>query len=467
MSFGKRTPSTVIAILLLIAGTVRSQELKVFFGNLHSHTSLSDGSGTPEQAYEHARTVGLDFLAITEHNHPRAEDSLRNGDPRKDGILIGRHNALYEGPAPDALVPVADRMSETGKFIALYGQEFSAISRGNHVNVFDVPKVIRMEDVPNGKFDLLLNWMQNNRDSTGAVAVMQLNHPALTRRDDPRRTIEYGADDFPSRAEWFAKVGGAACLIEILNGPSEAQGTGNRAAEVAEDEYRHYLKIGFRVAPSGDQDNHFLTWGSATDVRTAVITDELTKPKLLAAMRNRRVYATEDKNLRLIFKINGHLCGDKVAPPAPDSDLRIEYQIIDDDEPNATYRIDVFSGTVGAEMPTVINSIDDDAGNSQPNTFRTIEDVKYTGGQQYFYFRVRQGEDESGGTVDRAWTAPVWFDAGAAPDGDDGIFIASRRSAVYHISEECRSVKAIKDSNRITGLIAKEGRRLHEGCPQR
>src|SRR5688500_7123709 len=163
MSFGKRTPSTVIAILLLIAGTARSQELKVFFGNLHSHTSLSDGSGTPEQAYEHARKVGLDFLAITEHNHPPAEDSLRIGAPLSAVILIGRITGPYADPAPDALVPVGDRMIAPGTFVGLSGQAFSAISCGNHVNVFDVPKGIRIGDVPNAKFVLLLKWMQNNR----------------------------------------------------------------------------------------------------------------------------------------------------------------------------------------------------------------------------------------------------------------------------------------------------------------
>ena len=52
----------------------------VFFGNLHSHTSYSDGSGTPTDAYLHARDVaGLDFLAITEHNHKNSTERYRHG----------------------------------------------------------------------------------------------------------------------------------------------------------------------------------------------------------------------------------------------------------------------------------------------------------------------------------------------------------------------------------------------------
>ena len=62
----------MLALALLLAAP---QQPQVFFGNLHSHTSYSDGSGTPEEAYAHARDVAhLDFLAITEHNTqpPRA-----------------------------------------------------------------------------------------------------------------------------------------------------------------------------------------------------------------------------------------------------------------------------------------------------------------------------------------------------------------------------------------------------------
>src|SRR3954468_6308133 len=113
----------------------------VFFGNLHSHTSYSDGSGTPDQAYTRARDVAkLDFLAITEHNHRAAEDGA--AADRHDGLLIGKNPALYVGPNETALIPTANRFNNDGHFIAIYGQEFSSISKGNHANVFDIGEVI-------------------------------------------------------------------------------------------------------------------------------------------------------------------------------------------------------------------------------------------------------------------------------------------------------------------------------------
>jgi len=78
--------AAMIVTLLQASGTPGPED-NVFFGNLHSHTSFSDGSGTPAQAYKRARDVAkLDFLAITEHNHSKAEDGIDDDDPRKDGL---------------------------------------------------------------------------------------------------------------------------------------------------------------------------------------------------------------------------------------------------------------------------------------------------------------------------------------------------------------------------------------------
>lgn len=151
-----------LAALLVVVPSLTTAQERVFFGNLHSHTSYSDGSGTPSQAYRHARDVAhLDFLAITEHNHSRAESGARE---RRDGLLIATNHALYTGPDAEALIPAANRLTEDGQFVAIYGQEFSTISSGNHVNVFNVDAVI---DAPNGDFAGLVTWLQAHLDAQG------------------------------------------------------------------------------------------------------------------------------------------------------------------------------------------------------------------------------------------------------------------------------------------------------------
>lgn len=380
---------------------------RVFFGNLHSHTSYSDGSGTPEQAYRHARDVGgLHFLAVTEHNHRRAEAGARE---RRDGLTIGTNHALYTGPQPDGLVPTARRFTEDGRFVALYGQEFSSISAGNHVNVFAVDEVIADSVVPNGRFDLLLQWLDARPDATGKPAVLQLNHPGLGRTG----SREYGADDFASHAEWVEKLGRSVALIELLNGPAMTRESGMRPAETMERQYLEYLNRGFLLAPTGDQDNHYHTWGTATDARTAVIAERLTTRDLLEAMRARHVYATEDRNLELVFRVNGHLAGDVIGrlPPAG-SALDITLTVHDPDEPDAAYEVQVFSDEgPGGETAEQVEAFTFEGDSPAGQPYR-IGDIRYRGPGQYLFFKVRQiGED---GEEDRAWTAPVWFREGAA-----------------------------------------------------
>ena len=52
-------------------GTVGSPSIggyNVYYGQFHSHTEVSDGSGTPDDAYRYARdTAKLDFFSISDH----------------------------------------------------------------------------------------------------------------------------------------------------------------------------------------------------------------------------------------------------------------------------------------------------------------------------------------------------------------------------------------------------------------
>jgi lamin tail-like protein len=391
----------VLAIAWLFVPTGLIAQEQVFFGNLHSHTSYSDGSGTPAQAYGLARDVAhLDFLAITEHNHRQADGP---GD-RKDGLLIATKPSLYSGPQAEALIPTANRFTEDGRFVALYGQEFSTISTGNHVNVFEINEII---NVPNGAFDQLIDWLRTRPDPQGRPILIQLNHPSLL--SDAK---EYGADDFASVSAWVAALAPHAALIEVLNGPALERTIGHRSAEVMQADFLYYLNLGFRLAPTGDQDNHYKTWGTITDTRTAVIAPTLTRAALLDALHNRQVYATEDRNLKLIAMVNNRLMGSIVQPPASGSALDITLSIVDADEPNASYRIDVLADSAPGGAVAGVTEVFTVEGNSPPGQPYHLEGVQFQGPGEYLILRVRQFSED--GQDDRAWTAPIWFESGAA-----------------------------------------------------
>lgn len=422
--------------------------LNVYFGNLHAHTSLSDGVEEPQDAYAFARDeAGLDFMALSEHNHAQA------------GRIANNHS-LYSGSQADSLISVANRMTENGRFVALYGQEFSTISSGNHMNVLDVPRVI---GVANGAFDSLLNdFLPNNHDTTGGLAVLLLNHPATSGSGAEN---EYGRDDFGSDAEWIRRMRDHASLIAMINGPSHQDGTGLPPGQPAEGEVFRYLNLGFLLAPTADQDNHKPNWGATTEARTAVIADELSKPALLRAMKARHVYATEDSNLRVVCRVNGHLCGDRIAAPAAGTELQIELTLHDDDEPSASYEIDVFSDDIGDDPARNPTEVVAQEGNTAVPL--KIQDIRYSGGSQYVFFRIRQQTDDD---EDRAWTSPVWLEPGGPPPlptpEDASGFVASRNSRIFHPDATCSSARDIKPQNRVTGAEARRGRTAHQGCPR-
>lgn len=399
------------AAAALISSSGYAQD-NIYFGNLHAHTVYSDGSGTPDEAYKAARDAGLDFMAISEHSHKAAEGS---GDSRQ--IHIARDSSLYNGSQSRSLTSAATRRTIAGKFVAIYGQEYSTISGGNHVNVFDVPEVI---DIPNKEFRELIEWTKLHPDSSGRPALMQFNHPALRSEDE----LEYGRDDFGSDQAWIEAMDAQIELIEVFNGPATAKTGGFRSAAVQETDYYHYLNLGFHLAPSVGQDNHYRTWGVVTEARVTVIAPELTKEAVLGALRARHAYATADKNLRLVYRSGSALQGDVVnALPAADVDLPLSLTIKDDDEPTARYRVDVFSDVPGGEpirsdKPT--NSFILDGDITVPIH---LDGVPFVERGQYVVVRVTQlssdGDDETA-NEDVAWTAPIWFeDATAAVPADN------------------------------------------------
>jgi len=449
----------ILVLLLSFGGQIVNAQEKVFFGNLHSHTSYSDGLGTPKQAYTYARDVAkLDFIALTEHNHLAAMGT--------DNIGIAANHALYNGSDPNSLISNANAFTKNDQFIALYGQEFSTISSGNHTNVFDIGEVI---DVAKGRFDLLDIFLQANKDTSGQTAILMFNHPQNTADLLP---TEYGLDDFGGDpVQWLNGMGKYARLIQMINGPGQSPGTNLNSARPDETAFRKFLNLGFKLAPTADQDNHQKNWGNATNAGTGIIATSLTKANLLDAMRKRHVYATEDKNLSVIIKVNGSLCGDIIAPLPPPGELSITYSINDADEPNADYEIQVWRDAVGDEPAKMVSAVTTSAGSGQ------VEDVAFSGEAQYFYFKIIQKDED--GNEDRAWTAPVWFqnasdpleslttDVGTGPSASEALFVASKKSEVYHISNECLDAKRIKPTNLVTGPDAKKGRRLHENCPRR
>jgi hypothetical protein len=454
--------ASILVTLCLPMPSEPSQETPIYFGNLHSHTSYSDGMDTPKNAYQKARAAGLDFLAITEHNHREAE---LGAEERADTLLIATKPELYQ-----ELILRASQATQNGQFVALYGQEFSSISKGNHVNVFDVDTVISDSEIPNGEFKPFWEqWLPAHPDSSGQVALCQFNHPDVAGDLRPPSGVpkvdktlrnDYGYDEygesFPALRD---ATRSAVRLIEVVSGPAtKPTFSTDLSRNRHQGDYLHYLAHGFRLAPTANQDNHyFSTMGSSSHARTAVLSPSLTRLDLLTALKARRCYATEDSDLRLRFTINGHPMGSMLNPVQGELDIRVSIQ--DPTDNGATYEVALFQGMADGQPAAVVEK------KPLQGAGQVVFDAYQATGSSVFYFAKVVQTTSSPQRTDYAWSAPIWLDAAEAPAPLVSAFAWSRNSVVYHFAQ-CKTVATIRPENLETGTAAPEGKRLHQGCPR-
>ncbi len=244
------------------------KEVKPYVGLLHSHTAISDGVGSPEEAYEYAREIAnLDFLGITEHAN--LLDSFDCNDNRK----LNR------------LKKTAEQMCKEGVFCALYGTETTWYNQFGHMNIYS-------EDIFFNASEIKFNDVNNYYDAIKKYpnSINQWNHPWSCGNRHLDHFQPYDKD--------LDKI---MYLLEM--NPIENQ------EQHGLKYYFEALDNGYHVAPCGSQDNHHCDWGTLNDLRTVIYAEKLTPPALENAIRLRRVGFTCSPALSVVFKINGFMMG--------------------------------------------------------------------------------------------------------------------------------------------------------------
>ncbi len=241
-----------------------------YYGIPHSHTSYSDGVGTPTEAYEKAKSKGLDFLVITDHQ----------GKLAKGNFNYDRSISLFGETAPkwEMLKLEAESMNfRHNDFAALYGFELSTAFWG-HINIINSDTIITKKP---SSIDELYTWLCMEEN-----ILLSINHPHRSPKTLP---FTHNLDNFVN-------------LYEVGNGST------TRIYTRTEENYYKALDYGWHIAAINGQDNHSDDWGESNNV-TAAICKELSKDSIINAIKLRRVYSTESKNLKLAVKGNGKWMG--------------------------------------------------------------------------------------------------------------------------------------------------------------
>lgn len=326
-----------------------------FSGDLHNHTSYSDGSGTPVEAFVTGRACGLEFMAITDHSY-----------------------AIDDAEWADTLAQV-ETANVDGQFVTLRGFEYTQGGEG-HANVYNsVRHAVRTDTgcaycdyTPNLETGVTVDGFYHWLSITGTVALdgsgtlMQFNHPGWINFNDWR---------------YHPEVEDTVQLEEVGNGWGSSY-------VFSWDEWTRSLDYGWQVGATNNTDNHSDQWGCIGPNRTGVVMAALTRSDLMDALRARRTFAAEDSNADLFFKANGYWMGSEIANTG-----QIAFHVWGSDpDGELTTLVQVYTANsqVVAEF--------------QPNTvdFDWSFDQAISAGVHYYFVLVVQADG------DRIVSSPIW-----------------------------------------------------------
>ena len=338
---------------------------QLYFGQLHSHTNISDGAGSVIEAFQHATQVdNLDFLAVTDHSNSFDNESDSRVDLGTD--LSEVSDEWKQGHE------AADAVTDDD-FVGIYGFEMTWSDGFGHINTFNTPGFESRSNSEFGNKSGGTEGYQNYYDKLVEVdsSLSQFNHPGTT----------FG--DFQDFAFYDPQVDQRITLIEVGNGEGAIGSSGYFPSY---EYYTRALDKGWHVAPTNNQDNHKGNWGDSNTARSVVLAYDLTEEAIYDAIANYRVYATEDNDLSILYSLNGNAMGSIL----PDQDsISISAQISDPTD-NADMKVEVIvNGGLVAATKTL-------SGGNGTVEFSLSDDYSY------YYLRVTQAD----GNI--AVTAPVW-----------------------------------------------------------
>lgn len=274
----------------------------VYWGDLHGHSHLSDGTGEPEDYFRYARDVaGLDVVALTDHDHW----GVRFLDQSPDLWQTIRANC--------------EQFHEPGRFVTVLGYEWTNWIHGHrHVLYFgdDGPILSAIDPAYETPAQL---W--EGLRATGLEALTFAHHSA----------------GGPIATNWdFAPDPELEPVTEIVSvhGSSEAADSPLGIYRPLRGNYvRDVLARGYKLGFIGSGDSHDghpgLAWlASRTSGLAAILADELSRPGVRAALQGRRVYATNGARILVQCALGGRRMGSSVPPTVEGQPTRMFLRVI-------------------------------------------------------------------------------------------------------------------------------------------
>jgi hypothetical protein len=327
----------------------------VFFGDLHMHSAVSDGTGAPDEILARAWNRGLDFAALTDHDN-----------------IIGKRTFLS---VQEEIAWLTDAFDSREGFSCLHAYEWTSkpLPDGfGHRNIYARTAFV----------DGWCSFRGRCNDSKNLFAY-------LKRKDMLaicHHTTWTGTD-------WSAHDENLQPLVEIISVHGATERPGDRAIASRGQRANMYatnaLNQGLRFGFVGGSDAHGLLWHHGIGRKknpwkhglTGVFSEQNQRDRIFFALRHRKTIATSGVRM---------LAGIKVDPKT-----KVISYVTQGTRPITRFSI----VRDGREILTL-----------QPNTKQSSgqwSDLQVTAGSHYYYLRVEQGPTTR---PDLVWTSPVFVD---------------------------------------------------------
>lgn len=327
----------------------------LFFGLLHSHSSISEGTSAPEDLFRSAAEKdNMDFFAVTDLSD--SFDGQSTADIHSDATAASTDWAT--GKAAAANVTARD-------FVGIFGYEMGWPDRMDlgHISTFATPGFLSpaQED-----YRHYATALPNYYDAVASVSgsVSQFNHPQTGRTNFQNFAYDIDADRVIS-------------LLEV-----------DLSAANPLRFYVQALDAGWHLAPTAAQSIYSSSWRD-NGTRTAVYAETLTEEGLVDALRLCRVYATQDRDLQIQYTMDGYFMGSRPDHRHVGSTMDISLTVSDATDGAACY-VEVITG--GGRI----------AASGEASAGRADFSIPTASG--YWFLTITQPDG------DIAVTAPVWVD---------------------------------------------------------
>jgi len=344
---------------------LKDQNLHLLWGDMHSHSVHSDGTGLAAEWYFRARYhYGLDVFALSDHES-----------------FLGKKTGPGEW---DYLLRTADDWNEPGRFVTLYAFEYTGDRDPGpgHKVVYppeDKPVLLSRDEYGRSDSGRLLKAVRRS----GAIAVP--HHTGWTGADMKNHSPEV-------QPVWE---------ICSCHGAYEYRGNmpvGYRKELDAGHFARDALDRGLRFGFTAGSDGHGLEWhhgvcrkrDSHNSGLTGIFATSAVRGAVMDAIRRRRCFATTGAKIALWFSADGRPMGEEINTSSP-----VE----------AVVRV---KGTGAIKQAVIVSNegvqIELEKKGDIVNTKLILQPPEH-GSWRYYYVRVVQKDSEM------AWSSPIWLDS--------------------------------------------------------